>query len=188
MCSYRHTTLYLKLSFHHRIPSNPHFFEHFHSQNTTFAIREIPKTFLEELHTSIKPGVPFYSRYIESVRFALAGIHWPHHDRRRSYASLSSCSWRLSPFSLLTVKCSDAQFTSPHQLVSQQNELRGIESRDWQHKERGTADVQRIDCVQECPVGGSTVSLYGFVFCISVSKYVCVCVCVCVWGKLLFFF
>lgn len=39
-------------------------------------------------------------------------------------------------FSLLIVECSDAQFTSSHQQVSQRNEPQGIESRDWQDSGR----------------------------------------------------
>lgn len=175
------------LSFHF-ITEIPNSLHHFWTLSFTahlplWVTKELPWI---HFYTSIKPGVPFYLRYIESGRFALAGIQWPHHDRRRSDVSLSARNRRLSLFSLLIVECSDAQFTSPHQQVSQRNELQGIESRDWQDSGGGTAGVWGIDCLQVYPVGGICVCcLWGSV-CVGLCIYISVwnadtneCVSVC---------
>jgi len=127
VCSSPHTTLYFKRSFRQTSWTPSNIFEQFHSWHICYC--ELPKIYFESIFTHpLNPECP-----LSTGTLSLTDLLWQVFSDLIMSTGItpSARNQQLSLFSPLIVKCSNAQFSSPHQQVSQRNELQGIESRDW---------------------------------------------------------
>lgn len=154
------------------IPNSLHHFCPSYSFST-FAIVTTKVLPWIHFYTSVKPGVPLCLWYIESGRFALAGLCWPHHDRRHFPFPATIGGYLCSLFSLWDVP----MLNSP--LLTNRCHS-GMDCRELSPKIVKTAavDVGGLDCEQVPTTGGIFVHVWvcGVYACglsFSISLWVC---------------